>query len=102
MKRLERTPNRRIERRDLLCALDGERKGAPGFFAPVVNDVATALDPFGDAAVADSLEADERVTTKGEPPADWLSNVDTQELAVNAGRGVAKYWECHSAQGRPE
>jgi hypothetical protein len=85
-----------------LCALNGEREGAPGFFAPVVDDVATAFDPFGDAAVADTLEADKRVTTKGEAPTDRLSNVDTQQLAVNAGRRIGQRRKGHSAQRRPE
>src|SRR5689334_14755541 len=101
MRRLERTPNRRIERRYLLCALDGERQGAPGFFAPVMNRVATAFDPFGDAAVADSLEADERVPMKGEAPTDWPSNVDTQKLAVNAGRRVGESGKCDSTECCP-
>ena len=85
-----------------MCALDGEREGAPGFFAPVVDGVATAFDPFGDAAIVDSLEADERVSKKGEAPTDRPSNVDTQKLAVNAGRGIAESGQRHSAQRRPK
>jgi hypothetical protein len=85
-----------------LCALNGEREGAPGFFAPVVDEVTTAFDPFGDAAVADALEADKRVTTKSEAPTDRLSNVDTQQLAVNAGGRVGQGRKGHSAQRRPE
>jgi hypothetical protein len=101
-KTLERTPNRRIERRDLLYTLDGEGEGAPGFLAPVLYDVTTTLDPFDDATVTNPLEANERVATKGEAPSYRLSNVDTQELAVNAGRRVAQRGKCDSTQRRPE
>jgi hypothetical protein len=71
IRRLERTPNRSIEGWNLLNALDGEQQVAPGFLAPVVGNRTVSFDPFGDAAVANTLEANERVVAKGKTPAGW-------------------------------
>src|ERR1043166_7219237 len=88
IRRLERTPDRSIECRNLLNALDGEQQGAPGFLAPVVDGRTISFDPRDDTAVANTLQTNERVVAKGETPTRWCSNVDTKKLAVNARDGV--------------
>src|SRR5437868_4079081 len=102
MRRLERTPDRRIERRNLLYALDCEVEGAAGFFAPVVNRAAIAFDPLDDAAAVNTLQPNERVAAKGEAPAGRRTNVDTEQLAVNASGRVAESGERDASERGPE
>ena len=102
MKLLKRAPNRRIERWNLLDALYSERQFAPSLFAPVANDRAVSFNPLDDAAAADSLETDERISPKGETPTGWHTNVDTQKLSVNAGDRVMNGWYRYTTEGGPK
>src|SRR4051794_17404424 len=87
--RLKQTPDRRIERRDGIGALNDERQRAAGTLIAVLHRlVGRALDPFLQPAAIHALETREGIAAEGSAPANRRPNVGAEHSRVNAHGGV--------------